>query len=371
MAKAKKLPSGNWRTQVYLGRDAAGKPIVESFTASTARESERLAAVAAADHKRKKKQTLTLGQAMDEFIDTCRVQGYSPSTIPAYVSIRENSFPALVSLRLDQITERDIQKAIDARAKDHAVKTVRNEFYFLRSVFGKYAPDLNLSGIVIAKRKKSKKQLFSEGWARDVLTYAKEHWETDFYLYCCFIVSAGLRPSEAYALTWGDLSAEPVPALSRDGRMYKMGLLSIDKATVRDESRSYVRKNVTKTDAGERALRLDWSFFQNLYDCKPRGADHAQILTLKPNLVDYRWKKCRAALGLPEKMRFYDLRHFFATSVAYSGASEEELARVMGHSTSAFSHQVYVELFRERQESVNAELAAGTAALYESIKKPV
>ena len=88
---------------------------------------------------------------------------------------------------------------------------------------------------------------------------------------------------------------------------------------------------------------------------------------LKPNLVDYRWKKCRAALGLPEKMRFYDLRHFFATSVAYSGASEEELARVMGHSTSAFSHQVYVELFRERQESVNAELAAGTAALYESV----
>ena len=126
MAKAKKLPSGNWRTQVYLGKDAAGKPIVESFTASTARESERLAAVAAADHKRKKKQTLTLGQAMDEFIDTCRVQGYSPSTIPAYVSIRENSFPMLVSLRLDQITERDIQKAIDARAKDHAVKTVRN-----------------------------------------------------------------------------------------------------------------------------------------------------------------------------------------------------------------------------------------------------
>ena len=176
---------------------------------------------------------------------------------------------------------------------------------------GKYVPDLNLSGIVIAKRKKPKKQLFSEGWARDVLTYAKEHWETDFYLYCCFIVSAGLRPSEAYALTWGDLSAEPVSALSRDEKVYKMGLLSIDKATVRNESRSYVRKNVTKTDAGERALRLDWSFFQNLYDCKTRGADHAQILTLKPNLVDYRWKKCRA------------------------------------------------------------ELAAGTAALYESIKKPV
>lgn len=365
MAKAKKLPSGNWRTQVYLGRDAAGKPIVESFTASTARESERLAAVAAADRKRKKKQTLTLGQAMDEFIDTCRVQGYSPSTLRGYVTIRKNSFPSLVNAKLDQITPRDVQKALDDRAREHTPKTVRNDYFFLKTILEKNVPDLQLNGIVLAKLKRKKKQLFSEKWAGDVLRYVAERWETDFYLYCCFIVSAGLRPSEAYALTWGDLSASPIDALDSSGRTYKIGTINIDKAIVRGE-KGFQPKG-TKSDAGERVLRVDWSFFENLYDAKPRGKDNEQVFQMKPSRVIYRWDITRKDLGLPETMRFYDLRHFFATSVAYSGASEEELARVMGHSTSAFSHQVYVELFRERQDEINAKMAAGTAALYGSV----
>lgn len=367
MAKAKKLPSGKWRTQVYLGKDAAGKPIMESFTAPTARESERLAAIAAAERKRKEQQSITLGRAMDEFINTCRVQGYSPSTIPAYISIRKNSFPALVNVRVDRITVNDIQTAVDARAKNHSPKTVRNDFYFVRSVMEKYAPNLDLRNITLAKRKKQKKRLFSESWAYDVLQYAHSHFEPDFYLYCCFTISAGLRPSETYALTWGDLSAEPLAALTPDGKTFKMGMLNVEKASVRDENRVYVGKG-TKTEAGERVLRLDWSFFAAVYDAKPHGRDTERILTLKPNLVPYRWKKMKEALSLPDKMRFYDLRHVFATSVAYSGASEEELASALGHSTSAFSHQVYVEMFRERQESVNAKMATGTAALYNAIQ---
>lgn len=365
MAKAKKLPSGNWRTQVYLGKDAAGKPIVESFTASTARESERLAAVAAADHKRKKKQTLTLGQAMDEFIDTCRVQGYSPSTLRAYVTIRKNGFPSLENVKLDQITPRDVQKALDDRARSRAPKTVRNDYFFLKTILEKNVPDLQLNGIVLAKPKQKKKQLFSERWAGDVLRYVAERWETDFYLYCCFIISAGLRPSEAYALTWGDLSASPIDALDSGGRTYKIGTINIDKAIVRGEKE--FQPKGTKSNAGERVLRIDWSFFVNLYGAKPRGKDNEQVFEMKPSRIIYRWDITRKDLGLPETMRFYDLRHFFATSVAYSGASEEELARVMGHSTSAFSHRVYVEIFRERQDEINAKMAAGTAALYRSV----
>ena len=35
MAKAKKLPSGKWRVQVFLGKDADGKQIRRSITAPT------------------------------------------------------------------------------------------------------------------------------------------------------------------------------------------------------------------------------------------------------------------------------------------------------------------------------------------------
>ena len=66
MAKAKKLPSGNWRTRVYDYTDADGKPHYESFTASTKKESEFLAAEFAISKKRGNKKTnLTVGEAID------------------------------------------------------------------------------------------------------------------------------------------------------------------------------------------------------------------------------------------------------------------------------------------------------------------
>lgn len=42
VAKAKKLPSGNWRCEAYLGRDTNGKQIKKSFTAPTRKEAEYL-----------------------------------------------------------------------------------------------------------------------------------------------------------------------------------------------------------------------------------------------------------------------------------------------------------------------------------------
>ena len=44
MATAKKLPSGEWRIQKYIGKDDNGKRIYKYFTASTKKEVEYLAA---------------------------------------------------------------------------------------------------------------------------------------------------------------------------------------------------------------------------------------------------------------------------------------------------------------------------------------
>lgn len=43
MAKAKKLPSGNWRVRAYIGTDSEGKKKYKSFTAPTKKEAEYLA----------------------------------------------------------------------------------------------------------------------------------------------------------------------------------------------------------------------------------------------------------------------------------------------------------------------------------------
>ena len=382
MAKRKKarglLPSQNYRRQVYVGVRADGTRRYESFTAGTPEQASaeasafrakvkelRRMGVAVDDIPRddvqiEEQHGITLGEAMDAFIETCRTQGYSPATIPAYKAVRKNSFQQLVDKPVEKITLPDVQDALNRRAEDHSVKTVRNDFFFIKKVLRIYAPDLNLSNITLAKTKKPPRQRFMQAWAAEILRYAAEKECLDFYIYASFTISAGLRPSEVYALTWEDISEKPVTKLF-GGTAYKIGLIHISGAEVRDEFGSYTPKG-TKTAAGERTLSVDWAFFEDLYKRRPRGS--GRIVQITPGNLKKRWSRTRAALGLPEKMRFYDLRHFYATSVATSGATEDELAERMGHSTSAFSHAVYVELFADREEKINAELAKGTRKLY-------
>ncbi len=134
------------------------------------------------------------------------------------------------------------------------------------------------------------------------------------------------------------------------------------KADVIDETGTYRRK-APKTDAGERTVTADWSLFAHIYSVRKRGAPGDRIVALKPNQVDDRWKVLRTRLGLPPDFRFYDLRHFFATSMVRAGAAEEELQAAMGHSMSAFTYRVYVELFEESAHAVNANMAAMTRTL--------
>ena len=79
--KAKKLPSGNYRTQVIIGYDENGKRIVKSFTADTPHEAIRMAL----DFKSDKAigavpRNMTVEQAFTQYIEA-RDHVLSPSTI--------------------------------------------------------------------------------------------------------------------------------------------------------------------------------------------------------------------------------------------------------------------------------------------------
>lgn len=71
MAKAKKLPSGKWRVQVFLGKDADGKQIRRSITAPTKKEAEQKAALLAAQ-RNVTTSRMTVLQAIDRYIELNR-----------------------------------------------------------------------------------------------------------------------------------------------------------------------------------------------------------------------------------------------------------------------------------------------------------
>lgn len=373
--KATHMPSGKWRCQVYYGRDENGKRKYKSITGDTKRKAESAAALWIAEREKRlaeekerleREKVPTLSAAMDMYIDTCRAQGYSPSTIPTYSKIQRNSFPTLIDKRIDEITAEDVQMAIDLRAADHAPKTVRCDLTFLRAVLRRYRPELRLDSIVVAKKRKKAKRVFYQSWAGTILQYCRNNMRLDFYIYTMFIISVGCRPSEVYSLTWGDLSIKPITKIGPDGKHYSVGSIQIDSASVMGEDGKYHEKD-PKTDAGLRCPVVAWSFFEELYRVKKRGADAERIVTCKPGKCAKYWAQVRNALGLPDDMRFYDLRHFFATSAKSAGATDEELAAAMGHSTPVFTHDVYVEIFAEDQHRTSWRMADATDRLYASI----
>ena len=352
MASVRKLPSGRWRAETYNH----GIRKSWTFEAANKKEAEKIAAITEAEDREKIKRSMTLKDALAAYIDTCKAQGYSPSTIREYTARSANSYEQIINKKLRELTAHDVQAQLDARINDgKAIKTVRNDWFLLRAVLSFYAPDLDLRRVRIAKRQKRAKQIFREAWASDVLRFARETWgEDDFSLYCLLTIFAGLRPSESYALEWSDIS--PAPMIGMDGT--RSGTISVHAAEVRGIG-GYSRK-APKTAAGNRLLSVPWSLIDKIQRITRRGK--GRVIMSPPSLINWRWHRTRRALGLPDNMRFYDLRHFYATAIAASGATEEELAARMGHSTSAFSHSVYVELFEDRQAPINAALFAASEA---------
>ena len=176
----------------------------------------------------------------------------------------------------------------------------------------------------------------------------------------------GMRPSEVYALRWGDLSASPQIALI-DGLRMLYGEINVAKARTMNEFRVYAEKS-TKTEAGERVLTHDWSVFEALYSAVERGADDDQMLGMNPRQQQYYWDKLRENLGLPKERRFYDLRHYHCSVMVAEGAPEDYIAADMGHSTIQMAHDVYVEIIGEKQRDLNVKIARNSANLMQEFK---
>lgn len=80
--KAKRLPSGNWRVQLYY-KDKAGNIRRPSFTAQTKREAELAAERFMYDTDRKLAGNITVGQATSNYLEANRAV-LSPSTLLNY-----------------------------------------------------------------------------------------------------------------------------------------------------------------------------------------------------------------------------------------------------------------------------------------------
>lgn len=320
MAKAKKLPSGNWRVLVYAGKEH-GKPKYKSFTAPTRREAEAKAATYTLDRKDRENGKITVREAIDRYIQS-KETVLSPSTVRGYRIIYRNNLQSIMDLKLESLTQEKIQKAISEEAKTHKPKTIRNIHGLLSSALTMFAPDIRLNTTM--PQKKCPDYYTPTDADVNALLSAVEGTELEIPI---LLASTGsLRRSEICALTKADVT--------------DLGV-SVNKAMVRGTNETWHIK-VPKTEAGNRFVPLPSQVIAKL-----KAVEGDRICTLTPELLSKRFRLALEKEGLPH-FRLHDLRHYFASTLHAIGVPDKYIMLYGGWESESTLHGVYEHAMKDK-----------------------
>lgn len=351
MAKAKKLPSGNWRCRATI-TDSDGNKVTMSFTAETAKKAEALAKMWQAGMIEQKRQRetggITLGEAIDNYIETCRCAGMSPATVRGYKTLRKNAYKLIEKKAINKLTIQDVQRQINERAKTCSPKTLRNSLGLLSVVLKQNNVRMDLDSLRLPKREKKEMSIPSDAQVRALLDASCN--DNDLYIAILLAAMMGMRRSEICALKWADVTHADAGSF-----------ISLTKAIVPDGEGHYVEK-APKTAAGRRTLPVPHAVAEQL---KRRRNLCPSIITVSPGAITARFEKLSRALGIP--CRFHDLRHYHASVMIREGVPEKYIVTDMGHASFDMVRNVYGHVMEEKQSEINQKMDVHASAILEEV----
>lgn len=364
MAKAKKLPSGSWRVQVFdhfepiINPDGTpviknGKPVLkriyQSFTDDDpSAQGRRRVELAAAQFKAekqssKKKKTarntdMTLKEAANKYIDLCKALKRSPATIEDYNCVVRNGFPGLWDKMLKDINEEILQEAVSKEAnrptnskkgKTISAKRLLNEWGLVTAVLHKYT-DIKTDGIQLPTPDKRMTELLD---ARTVMDMVKG---TDIELPVLLAMWLSFSASEIRGLT---------KSKSINGEYITIRETVI---TVRGES---IRKDPAKNNTRKRRHKIP-KYIKQLIDQVPGDV----LVPLTDNALHHRWTRLQMRNGIKDPMTFHDLRHLSASVMALLRIPDKYAQERGGWKTDAVMKNVYMQTFPEARQKVDATI---------------
>ena len=333
MAKATKLASGSWRCKANY-TDEYGNYKTESCTADTKREAELMAAQFLVEMKHKKRpENKTVGEMVDIYLNN-RSNVLSPSTMVGYRKIRRTAFDKLMDTRAAFVNQNTYQAAVNEYAKGRSPKTVMEAHRLICRVFKENHIDIDEKAVILPQQIPKEVRIPTEDEVKQIL---EAGMKKDIYLPILFAVMLGLRKSEIFAITWGDIDT--------DNKTVR-----INKAVVKNTDREYVVKG-TKTYTSTRTLHLPEQIEKAL---PPRKEDSENLFKILPDVFSSRYKRLVAKLGF--KYTFHSLRHFYASIMLLNGVPNKYAMERMGHSTDNMLKQVYQHTFSDMHREIDRNI---------------
>lgn len=330
MAKAKKLPSGNWRVQVYSHTDAEGKRRYESFTAATKREAELLAAEFAVNRRLTPKNDITFEAAAKKYIEIKR-NVLSPSTIHGYQNIADNYFEKVNAVKLSCISDASWQSLINTIAVGRSPKTAQNIFGFVTAVYAQFLPGRKIS-IRLPQKIKSEIIVPTDDEIKAILSAAKPN--LDLYIPICLAAFGSLRRSE-------------ICALNADRDITDNSVIIRGSRVISDKGK-FITKNTTKNMTSRREASIP-AFVISLIKSSGR------ITKYQPNSLSSEFRKLLEQNDI-RHMRFHDLRHYWVSSAVAAGMPDLYIMRNGGWATMDTVRSVYAHIMRDKNIQHTATL---------------
>ena len=322
--KITKLPSGNFRMQPMIDGTRY------SITGLTEKEVKYKYRELVGGIEYEKHVPMTVGKAMDKFIEL-KKDSFSASTISGYRKVRKYYLQSIMDVNITKLTQEEVQRAVDQDRKRLAPKTVQNAHGFLSRVLKEYRPKFVLTTTLPKKKPVHTIRIPTETEVQKLTEVSRG---TRYELPILLSVWLGLRMSEIRGLKYSDFNGE---------------YLHIQRAIVTGEEYKPVLNEYTKTEAGDRIIKIPKEL-SDLVTSKPHSDPDEYITTLSEGALYKGFKRKCEKVGI-EACRFHDLRHFSASEGHAQGIPIKYLQHRMGHKTDHMLKSVYLHTIKEQEDS--------------------
>jgi integrase len=351
MAKIEKLKSGKYRIRVYShwvyaydengmikfdrNGKAKKKDVYKSFTAASIRELKKK--VSQFELEKNENQhcpsriNMTLRQACDKYIEQ-RSAILSPSTKNSYESIARNRLKFIMNKNINDITQEDIQSAINEDSKEVAPKTCKNAKGLLTAVMSAYRPNFDFN-VILPARQRVEYYVPSKSEINTILNASAG---TEMEIPLLLAAYGGMREGEVCAVEYNDI---------------KKNIIHVNKSmakSVNDHKVSWVIKS-PKSYAGDRYIEYPDFVIKRI------GKGTGRIVILNPQQVYKRFKDILKKCNIDD-FRFHDIRHYHCSVLHSLGFPDQYVMQRLGWSTPQIMYSIYRHTLAEAEEDLNKKL---------------
>lgn len=313
MAKAKKLPSGSWRVQVFDYKDVDGKRHYKSFTASSKSEAQFMAAAWAAGKADDRPDNITLYEAVTKYIDAKRGV-LSPSTVAFYEQTQRCYLRKIGETSLRDLTNTALQVWISEISRDHSPKTVRNAHGLVSAALEMFAPDFRIKTTLPARKRP---ELYTPS-DQDVQALLAHVAGTELEIAVLLAAFGPMRRGEICALTSDDIHGN---------------FVDVNKSMVMGPERAWSVKQ-PKTYSSYRRIE-----YPSFVIKKIKGIE-GRIIKATPEQITSRFRRAIRFSGVTP-FRFHDLRHYSASIMHAIGVPDQYILQRGGWASDNIMKSVY------------------------------